>query len=312
LEVSGVTELENREVGPLTVLFGKDNGKYPHGNSLYVKGSESSVIIDPCLGVVERKDHLPAVDMVLHSHTHEDHVAGSHLFPDVPWYCHPDDRIGLESIDGMMTMYGLPPGEAYDGFREEILTSFCYAPASDLHTFDDGEAFDLGGVVIRVIHTPGHTRGHCCFEIAWGETAQEKLVYLGDIELTGFGPYYGDAWSDLEDFERSMEKLRTVDAEWWLTFHHKGLIESRDKFLSMLDQFEAMIPDREERLLAFLTEPRSMPEIVEHRFIYRPGQGGFMVESIEERSMQMHLQRLIRAGRVSMQEDRYMAASPVG
>ena len=25
----------------------------------------------------------------------------------------------------------------------------------------------------------------------------------GDIDLTGFGPYYGDAWSDLADFERS-------------------------------------------------------------------------------------------------------------
>lgn len=301
--------MNDRDIGPVTIYFGEENGKYPQGNSLRVRGDNTSVIIDPCLGMVGRKDRLPAVDCVLHSHTHEDHVAGSHLFPGLPWYCHPEDRVGLESIDGLMTMYGLPPGEAYDGFRQEVLSSFCYQPAEELRTFDDGEIFDLGGVTIQVIHTPGHTRGHCCFLVSWGEAIDEKLVYLGDIELTGFGPYYGDAWSDLEDFERSMEKLRQLDAGWWLTFHHKGLIESKDQFLVMLDRFAAMIPDREQRLLAFIAEPRSMAEIVAHRFIYRPGQGGFMVEAIEARSMGMHLDRLVRQGRVAYREDCYVVTN---
>ena len=48
----------------------------------------------------------------------------------------------------------------------------------------------------------GHTRGHCVLHVE-----PEDVVYLGDIDLSSFGPYYGDAWSSLEDFERT-EDLR--------------------------------------------------------------------------------------------------------
>ncbi len=146
--------LESRQVGPITVLFGYENGKYPYGNSFYVQGNNLSAMIDPCLGVVARKADLPDVDMVIHSHTHEDHIAGTHLFPDVPWYAHEDDALGLESIEGLMRIYGLPQGETYDTFLQEIRSAF-YCPASgDLKTFADGRIFDLGGVTIEVLHTP--------------------------------------------------------------------------------------------------------------------------------------------------------------
>ena len=39
--------LEERQIGRTTVLFGERGGKYPHGNSLYVRGSEESLMIDP-------------------------------------------------------------------------------------------------------------------------------------------------------------------------------------------------------------------------------------------------------------------------
>ena len=44
--------LEKRDLGPLTILFGKENGKYPHGNSLLITGTDKTAIVDPCLGVV--------------------------------------------------------------------------------------------------------------------------------------------------------------------------------------------------------------------------------------------------------------------
>lgn len=249
------------------------------------------------------------VDKVIHSHAHEDHIAGTHLFPNVPWHVHEADALGLESIHGLMKIYGLDPELSRDFFRE-IQTTFHYPNPQgsiEVEKFVDGDVFDFGGVTLKVIHTPGHTRGHCCFLIEWGAGHDERLVYLGDIELTGFGPYYGDAWSDLEDFERSIDRLRELDAKWWLTFHHKGLIESREQFLVMLTSFASMIQDREARLLAYLDRPRTMAEIVEHRFVYRPGQTGFMVDEVERRSMTMHLQRLERQNRVQQIEDRYFA-----
>lgn len=296
-----MSQVVDRPLGPLTILFGVENGKYPQGNSLLVKGTEKTVLIDPSLGVVERVDHLPEVDQIMLSHIHEDHVAGVHLFPDVPCICHEADALGLRSLAGMMEIYGFQGGYQAE-FEQVVLNEFFYEPRPDVATFGDGDLFDLGGVTIEVIHTPGHTRGHSCFLITWDDG---QLVYLGDIELTGFGPYYGDAWSSLEDFEASITKLKLIDVEYWLTFHHKGLIESRSKFLEMLDAFEGMISYRENNLLAFLAEPHTMDEIVSHRFVYRPGSGGEMVDQIERRSMSMHLERLIRSDVVRQNGEYY-------
>jgi glyoxylase-like metal-dependent hydrolase (beta-lactamase superfamily II) len=298
--------LEKRDLGPLTILFGKENGKYPHGNSLLITGTDKTAIVDPCLGVVARKGQLPAVDMILLSHVHEDHVAGTHLFPNASCHAHEADAVGMTSIDGMLDIYGFD-GPLRDEFKVTIENEFFFEPRADVIAYKDGEVFDLGGVTVTAMHTPGHTRGHTCFLIEW-ESEQhvaERLVYLGDIELTGFGPYYGDAWSNLEDFERSLAFLKTVDAQWWLTFHHKGLIESRAEFLVMLESFRSMIDFREGNLLRFIEAPRTMDAIVEHRFVYRPGTGGSMADQVERRSMGMHLERLVRDGRVEMKNDRY-------
>ena len=301
-------ELRERTIGPVTILFGLDNGKYPWGNSLLVSGENQRVMIDPCLGVVARRGVLPGVDFVLHSHAHEDHIAGTHLFTGRQWWVHEDDAIGLRDIDGLMEIYGISSPAVLAEFREEVRTSFYYPPKGDVNTFADNQVFDLGGVTITALHTPGHTRGHTCFLIQWGDRTDEKLIYLGDIELTGFGPYYGDAWSDLEDFEASIERLRHIDVSWWLTFHHKGLIESRAHFLEMLESFAAVIDDREARLLSFICQPRTLDEIVAHRFVYRPGQGGNLADQIEARSMLFHLDRLVRTGQVEKKGDSWQVS----
>jgi glyoxylase-like metal-dependent hydrolase (beta-lactamase superfamily II) len=294
-------ELIDKKLGPITILFGVENGKYPQGNSFLVKGSKKTVLIDPSLGIVSRKERLPAADFILLSHVHEDHVAGLHLYPSTPCFCHQADALGMHDLAGMMAIYGFE-GDGGADFERTVLDEFFYQARPDVQTFEDGAVFDLGGVTIKVLHTPGHTRGHCCFIVEWDD---QQLVYLGDIELTGFGPYYGDAWSSLTDFETSIEKLKHIESEYWLTFHHKGLIESREHFLVMLKAFHEMIDFRESNLLDFLAQPRSMQDIVTHRFVYRPGTGGSMVDQVERRSMQMHLDRLMMQGRVALSDEQY-------
>ena len=39
----------DRTIGRVTVLYGEGGGKYPHGNSLLVRGTEEALIIDPSL-----------------------------------------------------------------------------------------------------------------------------------------------------------------------------------------------------------------------------------------------------------------------
>ncbi len=297
-------KLFDRDIGPMTILFGVENGKYPQGNSLLIQGGDKTVMIDPCLGIISRNSYLPHVDEIFLTHVHEDHVSGMHLYPDAPCYAHKLDAMGLASMEEFLQIFGVPDAMVED-FATNLRTMFNYQSRSSVSQFADGDRFDFGGVRLEVMHSPGHTHGHSCFIIDW-DGSDERLVCLGDIDLTGFGPYYGDAWSNLEDFESSLEKLKSVDAKWWLTFHHKGLIESREEFLVMLENYRKKIDFRESNLLEFLTEPRTMVDIVEHRFIYRPGTGGMMVDHIESRSIAMHLDRLLRTGQVELRRDKWV------
>jgi len=297
--------LEELRLGATTVLFGPQAGKYPDGNSLVVEGADTRVLIDPSLGVrvrVERKDPLlDGIDRVLLSHCHEDHIAGLDLFqalPDEAVAVHAADAHGLQSLDRMLDIYGFP-GEVGDSFRESLVDDFHYAPRPGAATFEDAALFELGGGVrIRAIHTPGHTRGHTCFWVE--DPAAAPTVYLGDIDLSGFGPYYGDAWSDLEDFERSLERVAEFEklgARHFATFHHIGVLEG-EAFRERFTRFAAVIPQREERLLRFLDEARSLEEIAREHFIYRPESAPGFAHSVELRSMGMHLDRLEAQGRV--------------
>jgi len=281
-------------LGHATVLVGERNGKYPQGNSLLITGGEETLVVDPSVAVAEGRFDLPRVDRVLNSHCHEDHIAGNHLFPDAPWHVHDADRPGFASLDGMLAIYGYPEpiGSA---FRRILVDEFHYQARPDAVAFRDGDVFELGGGVrIRVLHAPGHTRGHSFF---WIEP--DDVLYLGDVDLSSFGPYYGDAWSDLADFERTLAALRPLAPRHWATFHHIGVLDERDAFLARLDRFEAVIADRERRLLAYLREaPRTLAEIARHRFVYRPEDPVSFAEAVEARSMAQHLARLHAAGRI--------------
>ena len=282
----------DRRLGRSTVLIGERGGKYPHGNSLLVEGTEESLIIDPSLSLVARRERLPHVDRVLNSHCHEDHVAGNHLFPEVEWTLHELDLPGMMSLDAMLAIYGDHPTLAY--FRTALVERFHYVPRPDAVPFRAGDVFDLGGgVEVRVIHTPGHTRGHSCLHVV-----PDDVLYLGDIDLTSFGPYYGDAWSCLEDFEASLREVREFESRWYATFHHIGVVDGVSAFRERLDRFAAVIESRERRLLEYLVEPRTLDEIAAHRFVYRPGDPVPFADAVEHRSMVQHVERLLGAGRV--------------
>jgi glyoxylase-like metal-dependent hydrolase (beta-lactamase superfamily II) len=286
--------LERRRLGPhASVLAGLNRGKYPHGNSLLVAGRAEALIVDPSLTVADAPAaELPAVARVVNSHCHEDHVAGNFRFPDVPWHLPAADLPGMRSLDGIMAIYGFD-APVDDAFRKVVVEQFHFTPRPDALPFEDGAVFDLGGVTVRAVHAPGHTRGHSFFHVE-----PDDVVYLGDVDLSSFGPYYGDAWSSLEDFERTLALARKIEARWYATFHHVGVLEGRAAFQERLDRFASVIADRERRLLEFLSEPRTLDEIAAHRFVYRPQDPVPFAEPVERRSMGQHVERLVRAGRV--------------
>lgn len=278
-------------------------GKYPEANGLLVQGADSSLLIDAPKSMLDAPalDELPAwPDRVVLSHCHEDHLPGL-ARPDLqrlPLEVHAADAFGLESLESFLDLFGMP--EPFrSAWAETVVERFHYRPRPDASTFTDGEVWDLGGVQVEVVHTPGHTAGHCVFRIQ-----PDDIVFLADIDLSGFGPYYGDAVSDLEAFERSLERIAGWTARWFVSGHHIGAVDQAT-FEDRMVRYRARIPAREERLLAFLGEARTLGEMIEHRIIYRPGDQVAGADWIERRSIEQHLERLERDGRLERADDEH-------
>lgn len=277
---------ELRLTDSVSVLCGADRGAYPSGNSVVVRGRAENIIIDPSVSVVGRGGAPVAIDAVLNSHCHEDHMAGNGLFADARVHIHHDDVVGAASIEGLLAGYGFEDS-MMEAFATALIEEFHFSARPDANGFGDGARFDLGGVVVEAVHLPGHTAGHSGFRI------DDEVFFLADIDLTGFGPYYGDVWSDLDQFEESLIRVRDEDVRWYVTFHHKGIVEGRERFIELLDAFHAVIHRRHEAMLDYLHEPRRVEDLVAHRFIYRPTVDSPIVEPVERRSAELHLARMI-------------------
>jgi glyoxylase-like metal-dependent hydrolase (beta-lactamase superfamily II) len=297
-----VLALEDLQLGPhCTALLGANQGKYPDANAILVRGRDRCALIEPTLGVRERLldgqlQPLGPADLILLSHCHEDHVPALSELGSTPCWVHEMDRVGMDGIEPFLDLYGLPEPQRQQ-FRETCLDKFFYTPRPDAQSFQGGQVWDLGGVTIEALHAPGHTAGHCIFRIE-----PDRVIYLGDVDLSTFGPYYGDRGSSVDDFERTCELALTLEARWYVTGHHKGAIEGRDRFLALAEPYASVIPRRENRLLEHLRTPRTLEEIVAHRLIYRPHDTGLFVDPVERRSAQLHLERLLRSGRVQRSE----------
>lgn len=286
----------DRRFGAVTVLGGEKNGKYPDGNSMLVRGRQATLLIDPSLTVAARAAELGHVDLIVQSHVHEDHVAGMSRFPAAAVHAHREDVGGLHSLAGLMAIYG--SYATIDDMGSWVESHFHYVPRPDAHAYDDGARFELGGATVHAIHLPGHTRGHCALLVE-----PDGVLFLGDIDLSSFGPYYGDAWSSLEDFERSLARVREIPARVWVTFHHVGVLEERAAFLARLDRFAGRIAEREQAMLEYLGEPRSLDDMVAHRFLYPPHAALNWIDGAERRTIEQHLARLGAAGRVERCSD---------
>ncbi len=294
-----------RTYGHVTVLVGTDEGRYPDGNSLLIAGPEQGLLVDPSLTVhAAGPGGIEGVDAVVLSHVHEDHIPGLRQYTDRPVHVHREDRPALASMDGLLAAYGYE--DIVAEWTNELLEDFHVSFRPDAIAYEDGACWDLGGGVrVTAVHLPGHTSGHCALLVE-----PDGFCYVADIELTGFGPFYGDATSDLERFEASLARCRELDARWYGTFHQKGVIEGRDTFLAELDRFAGVIERRERELLEFLAEPRTLDELATHRFLYRPHVQLPFVFVVERRSAELHVAKLRRLGQVvEVEPGRFRCAS---
>jgi glyoxylase-like metal-dependent hydrolase (beta-lactamase superfamily II) len=111
---------------------------------------------------------------ILNTHAHFDHVMGEKDAQEalgIPVYIHENDKCLLENLPKQGLKYGFE----------------CSEPPKDIRTFDENAVFKLGAEEIKVIHTPGHTKGSVCFLCGNSLYSGDTLFYgsIGRTDLEG-------------------------------------------------------------------------------------------------------------------------------
>ncbi len=291
--------MEIQQLGPLRFIRGDNRGRYPYCHSLLVE--EAGVLIDPSSnrGVLADLSAHGAVSQVWLSHWHEDHLMHLDLFDGLPLWISEQDAPPLNDIEVFLDWYLMEDRAERDRWKGILEEQFHYRPRLPRGFLRDGGIIDLGGVTVEVLLTPGHTPGHCALFFR-----EPGVLFLGDYDLTPFGPWYGDRFSSLEDTITSIRRLKAIPAEVWITAHETGVFESPPG--DLWERYEGIIYDREARLLDLLHEPRTFQEIVGAWIIYgRPREPRDFFEFGERLHMRKHLEHLMRRGLVYVQGDGY-------
>nr|WP_145545642.1 MBL fold metallo-hydrolase [Variovorax boronicumulans] len=288
--------VQNVEFGRVSVYFGERNGKYPDGNQVLVRGKDTRAAMDTPIVSNVIGAAFDTSELVVMGHVHEDHMAGLHRLPHACVHVHHADLPAAQSWPGLLAAMGVADAALGDEVLARYQRDFFYAPRPDAQGYEDGACWELGGARIRAFHMPGHTAGHTVLLVE-----PEGVAFIGDIDLSGFGPYYADAGSSLRDFRTTLRRLPDVPAKVWVTSHHRGVYTERERFLRDLAAFAAKIDERSDRLRALLAEsPKTLGQLAGCRLLYPPDHQSWWVESAETRTIAQHLDEMQAEGEVKV------------
>ena len=176
-----------------------------------------------------------------------------------------------------------------------MIEQFHFKPRRPEGFLAGGQTINLGTVTAEIISTPGHTAGHMAFFFK-----EPRVLFIGDYDLSDFGPWYGDVESSIEETIASVERLRHIPARVWMAGHEIGLFEEEPG--ERWDQYLGVIQRREEKLLDLLKEPRTLEDIVNaHIFYGKAREPKEFFDVGENGNMKKHLERLVKQGSIKKQ-----------
>jgi len=290
---------QEQTFGPIRFLPGPNKGKYPCCHSLYIEGDK--ILIDPASSrerLVRLREEA-GVESVWLSHWHEDHFLHLDLFDDLPLYISEADAPPLSDMGLFLDAYGVVDQNERNAWSTIITNEFHFKPRTPAGFLKGGETCRLNTVTVDIIATPGHTPGHLCFLFR-----EPEVLFLGDYDLTPFGPWYGDRFSSIPETIESVRKLENIPAKTWLTCHETGVFHGPPGRL--WEDFLKVIRTREYNLLKFLEYPRTLTEIVNAWIVYgKPREPMDFYTFAERALMKKHLDALMERSMVALLENKY-------
>ncbi len=250
-----------------------------HTNT-YVLGNGELLIVDPGAAAVRQYARLLALLAglkaegkrplaVFLTHHHADHIGGARAVADrlsIPIWCHERtaDRLDF-NVDRLLA---------------------------------DGEVISLSGLPTmkwRVVHTPGHARGHLCLV-----DEASRAAVVGDM-VAGTGTIVIDPpEGDMTDYLEQLRRLRDLPVGVLYPAHGAALPDGPAKLAEYLRHREM----REKKVVDALSGPAgaTLQEIVLRAYDDVPP----FIHPIAERSTQAVLIKLGREGRVQRKDERYL------
>ncbi|SMX21925.1 MBL fold metallo-hydrolase [Boseongicola aestuarii] len=158
------------------------------------------------------QDNDLEVEWLLETHAHADHLSAA---PYIKGKVGGTTAVGAhikEVQDVFAKLFNVEKGFQTDGSQFE-------------HLFEDGEEFEIGGVTVKAMHTPGHTPA-CMTYVA------DKAAFVGD---TLFMPDFGTARADFPGGDartlyRSIQKVLTLPDDTTLYMCHDYKAPGRDEY----------------------------------------------------------------------------------
>jgi len=205
-------------------------GEPGHVNSWLIEGGERAVLLDTGMGLADISAAVATVceeePLVVNSHVHFDHVGGNELFSEVAMHELAPEWIEAGCDPGQLAAYpGLVPEmeASYERLLDADRTDFFLIgpdeemrpwpaegieahgwriePPPPTRLLGEGDELDLGGRVLRVLHTPGHAPDHICL-------LDEEAGVLWAQDQAYYGPHLVyEPGADLADFVTSTRRL---------------------------------------------------------------------------------------------------------
>ncbi len=281
-----------KQIGPLMIIEGPNESKVPFSRSLYIN-SKDKVLIDTGADPTELRalDDQFGVNLIINTHYHPDHTLHNHLFSNTEKWINPLEFETIQTIEGIARGNGVYQEwgpEGVEALRKQLPKEWVQNLGEISGTYQYEHEYNFSGVKVHFLHTPGHTGGYTSPYFP-----ELGVVYVGDFDMTSFGPWYFGTDGDIDAFIESGNSLVELDADTYITGHQKGIF-TKQEFTKAMGKFLAIIEQRDEIIEKYVREGLNFEELTSSGIFY-PKQileKALILRTWERSGIRKHLQRL--------------------